>query len=95
MKDIKQFLAMTLSMIPSNNYANIPSYFDNPTVSSCLMEMYFYMLLEDEERKKEHFAKFDELYKKLTEEEQELVKQDYLNIIEGQEQNKSDESFKL
>ena len=87
MKDIRNFLAMSLALTSSNNYANIPTYFDDPEVSACLMEMYFFMLLEDDKAKEKHFAKFDELYNKLSEEQQELVKQDYLNIIESQDQD--------
>ena len=78
-----------MSMIGSSDFSNM-MYIDDPLVNDCLMSMYFYMLYDSnyEEKKEEKFQEFSEKYNKLNDEQKELVKQDYLNIIEAQDKNR-------
>ena len=81
-------LLLTMSLLGTNEYASF--YVDDPLVNDCLMSMYFYMLYDSnyQEKKEEKFQEFSEKYNKLNDEQKELVKQDYLNIIEAQDKNK-------
>ena len=67
-------------------YINDECFEDNE-VCDCLMKMYFYMLIspDEEEKKEKMFQEFRNKYHKLNEKQQELVKQDYINIINAQD----------
>lgn len=73
-----------MSVIGTNEFSM--DYIDDPLVNDCLMSMYFYMMCDNKFQKKkdELFIEFNEKYEKLNEEQQELVKQDYISIIEAQ-----------
>ena len=96
MNNIRKFLALTLAMVPNNNYIT-GAYYTDPEVTDCLLKMYFFMLAEDDNPNKDrYFNEFDELYDKLSPEQQEIVKQDYLSIIEEQDRHlNEDESFTI
>ena len=60
------------------------NYCDDLEVNDCLMKMYFYILTKEENDYKE----FEKLYDLLTKEQQEIVRNDYLNLI-NEKKNKS------
>ena len=78
-----------MSMLGANEYS-MTYMTDDPLVNDCLMYMYFYMMCDSkfEEKKEEMFQEFSEKYNDLNDEQKELVKQDYLNIIEAQDKVK-------
>ena len=79
-------LLLSMSMIGANEFGNM-MYIDDPRVNDCLMSMYFYMMFDSnyEKKKEEKFQEFSEKFEKLNDEQKEIVKQDYLNIIEAQD----------
>ena len=79
-------LLLSMSMIGANEFGNM-MYIDDPLVNDCLMSMYFYMMFDSnyEKKKEEKFQEFSEKFEKLNDEQKEIVKQDYLNIIEAQD----------
>ena len=60
------------------------------SVRNCIINMYFYMMTSADNaiKKEEHFKQFEESYNNLTKEQQEIVKQEYINIIETQKKNR-------
>ena len=66
---------------------------DKETVE-CLGSMYFYIMCDNDILKDKYFQNFEEKYDKLTSEQQEIVKEEYLNIIETQKRNKEKEKRK-
>lgn len=81
-------LLLSFSLIGGHDYENIP-IFDNE-VDECLMNMYFYMMCNsvNEDKKQEYFNEFEKSYNKLNDEQKEIVKKDYLDIMEAQNKNK-------
>ncbi len=76
-----------MSLIGTFDY--IDDYIEDDLVNDCLMSMYFYMICDSKNKDKEKFYKeFDEKFQKLSEDQQELVLNDYLKIIESQEKKK-------
>ena len=76
-------------LLTSNEYGG--TWIDDENVNECLVDMYFYMLYngENNELKKEKlFHEFEKKYNELNKEQQEMVKQEYINIIETQEKNR-------
>ena len=51
-------------------------------VNDCLIYMYFYMMSGDDK----YYQTFHEKYSKLNKEQQEIVKNDYINIINAQDE---------
>ncbi len=82
-------LLLSMSLLGVNEYAF--DYIDDNDVNECLMSMYFYMMCDStfEEKKNEYFNEFENKYNKLNKEQQELVQQDYINIIEAQDRNRN------
>ena len=82
-------LLLSMSLIGANEYSMMYMT-DDPLVNDCLMHMYFYMMCDSsfEEKKEEMFQEFNEKFEKLNNEQKEIVKQDYLEIIEAQDRNK-------
>ncbi len=77
-------LLLLSSIFHANDY-NFP-IIEEEKVLDCIMSMYFYLLLEEkDEKKEEYYEKFTRQYDSLTPEQQEQVKQDYLSIINEQE----------
>ena len=72
-----------------NDYSG--PYINDKDVNECIWNMYFYMLCSganEEEKKEEYFRKFNESYRKLNQEQQQMVKQEYIDIIKTQDKNK-------
>ena len=86
MKEIEKYLLFSIINEISDPY-DLKTYDDE--VDECLMNMYFFMLSSDmsEERREELWKEFDESYQKLNSEQQEKVKQDYIDIIKAQDEN--------
>jgi hypothetical protein len=84
MKKITKFLALSLLLTDSGEYGSDCKYYENEIVNDCIMKLYFYLLTGEEDK----FEEFDTVYKELTEEQKELVKQDYLSILKSQEKEK-------
>lgn len=80
-------ILLTSMLLGTDEYA--PFCFDmhDEMVTDCLMNMYFYMLSGDMDEKvhEEYWRKFDESYKKLNKKQQEIVKNDYIDIINAQD----------
>ena len=76
-------LLLAFSLINASDYSQ-NTVFD-PEVDECLMNMYFYIMYGNinEEKKKEYFNEFEKCYNKLNEEQQEIVRKDYFDIIES------------
>ena len=85
-------LLLSLSMIGANEYGQFYAY--DQKVNDCLMNMYFYMMHPNENKKEEYFKEFEKSYNDLNEEQQEMVKQDFIEIIEAQDKNKEKEKVK-
>ena len=66
------------------------SYITDSKVNECIMNMYFYMLysIDNQEKKEEYFQEFKKSYENLDKSQKEIVKQEYIDIIETQEKNK-------
>ena len=77
-----------MSLLGTDEYGSF--YTDDPLVNDCMMSMYFYMICDSslDKKKEELFNEFVQKYDLLNDEQKELVKQDYLNIIEAQDRNK-------
>ena len=82
-------LLMAMSMLGTNEYAGY--YISDEKVSECLMDMYFYMMysgIGEEKKQEEFFNEFEKKFDNLNEEQQEMVKNEYIDIIETQNKNK-------
>ena len=76
-----------MSLIGTFDY--IDDYIEDDLVNDCLMSMYFYMMCDSNNKDKEkYFKDFDSKYQKLNSEQQEIVKKDYVSIIDAQNINK-------
>lgn len=85
-------LILSLSLIGANEYGQF--YVSDPKINDCLMNMYFYIMHPNEKKKEEYFQEFEKSYNDLTDEQQKIVKQDYIEIIETQEKNREKEKVK-
>ena len=81
-------MLLTRAVIGTNEYMS--DYIDDEMVNDCLNDMYLYMICGNEfaEKKQQYFSEFENKYNKLNSEQQELVKQEYIKIIEAQDRNK-------
>lgn len=79
-------LLLSLSLIGDNEYGQF--YVSDPKINDCLMNMYFYIMHPNTNKKEEFFKEFEKSYNDLNEEQQEIVKKEYIDIIEAQEKNK-------
>ena len=81
-------LLISFSLINDTSYIDNPIF--NPKVDECLMNMYFYLLYSNvnEEKKTEYFNEFEISYNKLNDDEKEIVRKDWLDIIKSKEKNK-------
>ena len=63
-----------------NSYDKDNNYLSHDSeVNECIMKMYFYLLSGEEER----FMEFEVLYDKLSYKQKEIVKNDYIYILES------------
>ena len=82
-------LLMSMSLLGSSEYAGY--YPNDERVVECLWDMYFYMMysgIGNEEKKEEYFSEFGKKFNNLNKEQQEIVKNEYIDIIEAQNKNK-------
>lgn len=71
------------SLLGTNEYESL--YIEDEKVNDCLMKMYFFMLLdESDDRKERMYKEFCLEYDKLNNEQQEIVKNEYIDIINAQ-----------
>ena len=87
-KKAMEFL-LTMGMLGTGEYAY--EYCHDPIVTNCLMDMYFYMMysgIGNEEKKEEYLKEFGKKFDNLNKEQQEQVKNEYIDIIETQDKNK-------
>ena len=70
----------------NNNYLDENLIFDD-NLNDCLFYMYLYMMANDLNESKRIYTKFQERYNKLDKKQKELVKKDFFNIIDTQEEN--------
>ena len=80
-KDIIYITLNLMENITGNSYLNSNITLDSD-INDCLIYMYFYMMSGNEK----YCEEFVEKYDKLNQEQQEFVKNDYLNIINAQEE---------
>ena len=87
MKINKEMLLITLLSGNINPYCNSDDITFDKDVNDCLIYMYFYMLLGETKEGIKMYRKFLEKYNKLSDEKKEFVKNDYINIINAQDEN--------
>ena len=58
---------------------------EDSEVRDCLMDMYFYLLLDDGDKKEKMYQEFLDKYHKLNEQQQELVKNDFIELMNAQD----------
>ena len=88
-------LLMASSLLHTNEYGGY--FINDDRVQECIMDMYFYMLYNganNEDKKEEYFNEFEKKYNELNKEQQELVKNEYVDIIETQNKNREKEKVK-
>ena len=87
-KSIRDILIVS-SLIHTSGFEG--GYINDEKVNECIMDMYLYMLyngINNDAKKEEYFKKFENGYRELNEEQQEIVKQEYNNIIETQDKER-------
>jgi len=87
MMNTRTSLLLTTLLTNNNEYSGF--YFGDEMVNECIMNLYFYMLLSnsDDVKKEEYFLKLEESFIKLNEEQREIVRKEYIDIIEAQKKN--------
>ena len=74
-------LQILMNSFSGNSYISQNIYFDE-LVNDCLLSMYFFMMSSDDK----YYQEFHERYNKLNDEQKEFVKNDYINIINAQDE---------
>ena len=79
-------ILLTSMLLGTHEYAPFCLDMHDEMVTDCLMNMYFYMLSSDMDEKvhEKYWRIFDDSYQKLNKEQQEIVKNDYIEIINAQ-----------
>ncbi len=88
-------LLLSFALLNVGEYSSY--YSDDEKVNDCLMDMYFYMLLmdsDDESKKDKYYRRFEQSFRDLNHEQQEMVREEYKNIIEAQNNNIEKERVK-
>ena len=87
MKDIEKYLLFNMIMNFSDPY-DIKTY--DEKVDECLMNMYFLMISDgmSKEKREQLWKAFDESFNKLNSKQQEIVKQDFIDIINNKNEIK-------
>ena len=85
-------LLLSLSLIGANEYSNF--YVSDPKINDCLMNMYFYIMHPNQSKKEEYFKEFEKSYDDLNDEQKQIVKQDFIEIMKAQNKNKEKEKVK-
>ena len=85
-KELLMFLSLVNDMT-ENSYLNLPIYMDEE-VNDCLIKMYFVMMVTENHPDYERlYNDFLLAYHSLNDKQQEIVKKDYQNIIDAQDEN--------
>ena len=82
-------LLITSSLLNKSEYGGY--FINDEKVMECLMDMYFYMLYNgvgNDSKTEEYFSEFEKKYRNLNKEQQEIIKNDYTEIIESQNKNR-------
>ncbi len=92
MNDKIKNVLLASALIGTQDYSSLGFDIKDLDVVECLMNMYFFMLSDemDEQVHEEYWKKFQQTYRKLTKEQQEIVKKDYIDIINAQDKNKEE-----
>ena len=88
-KRLIQELFLASSLFSTFEYEG--NLINDEKVLDCIMDMYFYMLImndNDENTKDKYFNKFDQSFRSLNMEQQDIVRHEYMDIIEAQQKNK-------
>jgi len=88
---IRDFIC-SLAMIGNYDFGGYCCY--DSKVNDCLMDMYLYMMYPNGNKKEEFFHEFEKKYNDLNDEQKEIVKKDYIEIIEAQDRNIEKEKVK-
>jgi len=89
MKKSMAELLITSALLNRGEYGGY--FINDERVMECIMDMYFYMLYSDvgnDEKIEEYFNELKNKYDNLNEEQQAIVKKEFLDIIEAQDKNK-------
>ena len=82
-KSLANLLAVT-SMLHTDEYDG--PIIDDKQVLDCIMSMYFYLLLDENDPKiNEYFENFDKQFQALNEKQKTIVQKDFESIIKAQE----------
>lgn len=68
-------------------------YFGDQEVMDCQINLYLFLICDDEKEKERFFKKAEETFLKLSEEKQEYVRQDIMHIFEEQDKNMEKEKI--
>jgi hypothetical protein len=80
----KMDLIATLFAV-SNTYGEYRDYLNcSEEANDCLLKMYFYLLEEDNNKKEKRWNEFEKSYDNLNELDQEIIKNDLIDILENQ-----------
>ena len=70
-------------------------YFDDEEVIDCQFKLYMLLLATKQEEQDKLFKEFEEIYKKLSKEKQEYIREDLRKIFEEQDKNNKEKEKKL
>lgn len=85
-KELLMFLSLVNDML-GESYLTGPIYMDEE-INDCLIKMYFVMMIEEGHPDYERlYNEFLLAYHSLNDRQQEIVKNDYQNIIDAQDEN--------
>lgn len=88
-------LLLSMAIMGDAKYGQYYSY--DEKVNDCLMSMYFYMLyngMDNDVKREEYFKEFEKSYECLDKEQQDIVKKEYIDIIETQNKKREKEKIK-
>ncbi len=84
MKNKIELIAMLFGTI-GNTYSEYDSLNCSEEVNDCLLKMYFYLLEEDTNLKGKRWNDFEKSYGNLNELDQEIIRNDLIDILENKE----------
>lgn len=97
MREIEQHVLLGLTLNSNDPYRTKNSIIKDDMVNECLMDMYFFMLSSelDEKIHNELWEIFLKSYHSLNRLQQEIVKQDYIDIINAQDKYEEENKGKI
>ena len=84
MKNKIELIAMLFGTI-GNTYSEYDLLNCSEEVNDCLLKMYFYLLEEDTNLKEKRWNDFEKSYDNLNELDQEIIRNDLIDILENKE----------